>query len=192
MPCEIDPTPADPDGTPNDCVPSNQTLFIPNVTTDFGLSPPYNSLFTIFGQFFDHGLDKITNGGSGTVFVPLKADDPLVVNGPDGDPQHTRRGSAAAGVHGADPRHEHHRRQRRTQLTQHRLALRRSEPDLHVALVAPGLPARVRLVHRRTVCHRQVPLVGRWRSRQLGDDQGAGRDASSACSWSTSTSPTSR
>ena len=30
-----------------------------------------------FGQFFDHGLDKITNGGSGTVFVPLKSDDPL-------------------------------------------------------------------------------------------------------------------
>ena len=86
MPCEIDPTETDPDGTPNDCVPSNETLFIPNVTTDFGLSPPYNSLFTIFGQFFDHGLDKITNGGSGTVFVPLKADDPLVVNGPDGDP----------------------------------------------------------------------------------------------------------
>ncbi len=86
VPCTIDPTPADPNGTPNDCVPSNQTLFIPNVTTDFGLSPPYNSLFTIFGQFFDHGLDKITNGGSGTVFVPLQADDPLRVDGPDGIP----------------------------------------------------------------------------------------------------------
>src|SRR6185436_15191576 len=35
-----------------DCVPGNQTLFIPNVTTDVGLSPPFNSLFTIFGQFF--------------------------------------------------------------------------------------------------------------------------------------------
>ncbi|MEY2401967.1 MAG: hypothetical protein QOJ08_2078, partial [Ilumatobacteraceae bacterium] len=83
-PCTIDPSSADPDGTPNGCVPSNETLFIPNVTTDFGLSPPYNSLFTIFGQFFDHGLDKITNGGSGIVFVPLKDDDPLVVAGPDG------------------------------------------------------------------------------------------------------------
>ena len=48
------------------------------MTTDVGLSPPFNSLFTIFGQFFDHGLDKITNGGSGTVFVPLQADDPLI------------------------------------------------------------------------------------------------------------------
>ena len=54
------------------------------MTTDVGLSPPFNSLFTIFGQFFDHGLDKITNGGNGTVFVPLKADDPLRTHGPDG------------------------------------------------------------------------------------------------------------
>jgi Ca2+-binding RTX toxin-like protein len=71
-------------GVPIDCVPEHQTLFIPNVTTDVGLSPPFNGLFTIFGQFFDHGLDKITNGGAGTVFVPLKADDPLVTLGPDG------------------------------------------------------------------------------------------------------------
>ena len=41
------------------CVPAHKTLFIPNVTTDVGLSPPFNSLFTIFGQFFDHGVDKI-------------------------------------------------------------------------------------------------------------------------------------
>jgi Ca2+-binding RTX toxin-like protein len=74
---------------PPDCVPEGQTLDIPNVTTDVGLSPPFNSLFTIFGQFFDHGLDKITNGGNGTVFVPLKADDPLITSGVVGpnDPQ---------------------------------------------------------------------------------------------------------
>ena len=74
----VDAVPASPPG----CVPAFQTLFIENVTTDVGLSPPFNSLFTIFGQFFDHGLDKITNGGNGSVFVPLKADDPLVA-GPD-------------------------------------------------------------------------------------------------------------
>lgn len=68
--------------TPVGCVPAFQTLFIENVTTDVGLSPPFNSMFTIFGQFFDHGLDKITNGGNGVVFVPLKDDDPLVA-GPD-------------------------------------------------------------------------------------------------------------
>lgn len=71
-------------GTPVGCepVPEFETLFIPNVTTDVGLSPPFNSLFTIFGQFFDHGLDKITNGGNGAVFVPLKDGDPLIA-GPD-------------------------------------------------------------------------------------------------------------
>ena len=51
-------------GVPVGCVPEHETLDIPNITTDVGLSPPFNSLFTIFGQFFDHGLDKITNGGS--------------------------------------------------------------------------------------------------------------------------------
>jgi hypothetical protein len=68
---------------PAGCVPAYQTLFIPNVTTDVGLSPPFNSLFTIFGQFFDHGVDKRKDSSkSGTVFVPLKDDDPLVA-GPD-------------------------------------------------------------------------------------------------------------
>jgi Ca2+-binding RTX toxin-like protein len=69
--------------TPVDCVPAHQTLFIPNVTTDVGLSPPYNSLFTFFGQFFDHGVDQTVKSG-GTVFVPLHADDPLITLGADG------------------------------------------------------------------------------------------------------------
>jgi hypothetical protein len=67
---------------PPDCVPPGETLFIPNVTTDVGLSPPYNGMFTLFGQFFDHGVDSTNKGGSGTVFIPLKADDPLIA-GPD-------------------------------------------------------------------------------------------------------------
>ena len=86
FPCTTDPDPlADPPivGVPSNCVPSGQTLFIPNITTDVGLSPPYNSMFTLFGQFFDHGVDQTVKGG-GTVFVPLKADDPLVTKGPDG------------------------------------------------------------------------------------------------------------
>ncbi|PTE19728.1 hypothetical protein C5F48_21330, partial [Cereibacter changlensis JA139] len=32
---------------------------------------------TIFGQFFDHGLDLTEKGGSGTVMIPLHPDDPL-------------------------------------------------------------------------------------------------------------------
>ena len=53
------------------------TLFIPNVAPDLGLSAPFNSYFTLFGQFFDHGLDLVNKGGSGTVFIPLAQDDPL-------------------------------------------------------------------------------------------------------------------
>ncbi|WP_161498978.1 peroxidase family protein [Cryobacterium aureum] len=79
--CTTDPSPSLPSGTPPGCIPNHETLFMPNVTTDVGLSPPYNSLFTLFGQFFDHGIDQTVKGG-GTVFVPLQADDPLVA-GPD-------------------------------------------------------------------------------------------------------------
>ena len=69
----------DHDGNPD----TPDQLYIPNRAPDEGLSAPYNSWFTLFGQFFDHGLDLVTKGNSGTVFVPLKADDPLIV-GADG------------------------------------------------------------------------------------------------------------
>ena len=36
-------------------------------------------------QFFDHGLDLVTKGNNGSVYVPLQADDPLIA-GPDGIP----------------------------------------------------------------------------------------------------------
>ncbi len=60
--------------------PVTGTLEILNITPDGGLNAPYNSMFTLFGQFFDHGLDLLGKGG-GTVFVPLTADDPLFVAG---------------------------------------------------------------------------------------------------------------
>jgi Ca2+-binding RTX toxin-like protein len=88
FPCTKDPvldvTPTQP-GVPEGCTPQHSTLFIPNVTTDVGLSPPYNSLFTFFGQFFDHGVDQTVKSGA-AVFVPLKPDDPLITLGPDGKP----------------------------------------------------------------------------------------------------------
>jgi len=54
-----------------------------NVAPDAGLSAPFNAWMTFFGQFFDHGLDLVTKGGNGTIFMPLKDDDPLVA-GADG------------------------------------------------------------------------------------------------------------
>src|SRR5262245_10837999 len=58
-------------------------FFFPNVAPDAGLTAPFDAWFTFFGQFFDHGLDLVTKGGNGKVFVPLKDDDPLVA-GADG------------------------------------------------------------------------------------------------------------
>ncbi|HEV7914414.1 MAG TPA: peroxidase family protein, partial [Albitalea sp.] len=65
--------------TPTESDPNN--LFINNVTPDAGFSAPFNTWTTLFGQFFDHGLDLVTKGGSGTVFIPLQEDDPLYVPG---------------------------------------------------------------------------------------------------------------
>ncbi|MDM0018336.1 peroxidase family protein [Variovorax saccharolyticus] len=58
-----------------------QVNFIPNTAADEGLSAPFNAFMTFFGQFFDHGLDLVTKGGNGTIFVPLQPDDPLYVPG---------------------------------------------------------------------------------------------------------------
>jgi len=59
----------------------HDVYFFENTTADAGLSAPFNAWMTFFGQFFDHGLDLVTKGGSGTVFIPLKEDDPLFVAG---------------------------------------------------------------------------------------------------------------
>ena len=57
---------------------------IPNQSPDIGLSPGFNSWMTYFGQFFDHGLDLVTKGSNGTVYIPLAVDDPLYDKGKDG------------------------------------------------------------------------------------------------------------
>ena len=72
--------PCDAEGLPVNCVPEGETLDIPNVTTDFGLSPPYNGMFALFGQFFDHGID-FTKKTHNYVMIPLAQDDPLMVDG---------------------------------------------------------------------------------------------------------------
>ena len=55
-----------------------------NSSPDEGLSAAFNQWFVFFGQFFDHGLDLVQKGGSGTVFIPLQPDDPLFDAGADG------------------------------------------------------------------------------------------------------------
>ena len=65
----------------NSWTPPIKQYVMPNVAPDAGFSASYNSLFTMFGQFFDHGLDLVQKGGSGTVMVPLQPDDPLYVAG---------------------------------------------------------------------------------------------------------------
>ncbi|WP_292294472.1 peroxidase family protein [Marivita sp.] len=67
--------------TTHDITMDGNNILLPDVTPDEGLSAPYNSWMTLFGQFFDHGLDLIGKGGSGTVYIPLQPDDPLYEEG---------------------------------------------------------------------------------------------------------------
>jgi Ca2+-binding RTX toxin-like protein len=76
-----DPVPGNPDPLASVTDPDSGALFIPNITPDFGLSAPFNLMFTFFGQFFDHGLDLVNKGGNGNVIMPLQPDDPLFVAG---------------------------------------------------------------------------------------------------------------
>src|SRR3954471_13847731 len=75
------------------------SVFIPNITPDFGLSAPFNLMFTFFGQFFDHGLDLVPKSG-GTVIIPLKADDPLFITGSPTNFMVMTRGQLQAGGDG--------------------------------------------------------------------------------------------
>lgn len=58
---------------------ANGSLSIPNLSPDVGLSPAFNGWMTLFGQFFDHGLDLIPKANNGVVFIPLQPGDPLYV-----------------------------------------------------------------------------------------------------------------
>jgi Ca2+-binding RTX toxin-like protein len=73
---------------------------LPNISPDVGLSASFNSWFTLFGQFFDHGLDLVNKGGSGTVFVPLQPDDPLYVEGSQTNFMVLTRATVSAGADG--------------------------------------------------------------------------------------------
>ncbi|MFJ4453020.1 peroxidase family protein [Pseudomonas sp. NPDC089392] len=82
-----------------------------NTAADAGLSAPFNAWMTFFGQFFDHGLDLVTKGGSGTVYIPLKPDDPLYKEGAPTNFMVVTRATNLPGPDGilgnADDIHEH-------------------------------------------------------------------------------------
>src|SRR6185295_8134532 len=89
---------------------TDASLFINNITTDNNLSAPFNTWMALFGQFFDHGLDLIRKGGSGTIFIPLQPDDPLYVEGSPNNFMVLTRATNRAGEDGllgpADDLHE--------------------------------------------------------------------------------------
>jgi Ca2+-binding RTX toxin-like protein len=67
------------DNLPNPCSPSttdNASLFVANRATN-GVGAPYNGMFALFGQFFDHGLDLVGKSSSTAVKIPLAVSDPL-------------------------------------------------------------------------------------------------------------------
>jgi hypothetical protein len=47
-------------------------FFIPSTRPDAALSAPTNAFKTFFGQFFDHGLDRVNLGGNGVVMIPCR------------------------------------------------------------------------------------------------------------------------
>lgn len=64
---------------PVPCSPSstdNASLFIANRATN-GVAAPYNGMFALFGQFFDHGLDLVGKSSTTAVKIPLATSDPL-------------------------------------------------------------------------------------------------------------------
>ena len=65
----------------NPATPNMVQYTLPNVAPDAGFSASYNSLFTLFGQFFDHGLDLAQYGTVISVYyvVMFAADVPTSI-----------------------------------------------------------------------------------------------------------------
>ncbi|MHB2165897.1 peroxidase family protein [Alsobacter sp. R-9] len=58
------------------------SLVIENQTPDAALSAPYNTWMTLFGQFFDHGLDLVPKSSTEKVIIWLQPSDPLYSTAP--------------------------------------------------------------------------------------------------------------
>ena len=125
------------------------SVLIENRSPDIGLSPPNSAWMTFFGQFFDHGLDLVTKGGNGTIYMPLQSDDPLIAGADDifGTTDDLPRIVALHDLVAASTPFER-TATRATALSRRTPPpLRRPEPDLYLQCLAPGLPARVQ-IHR--------------------------------------------
>ena len=126
-------------------------------------------------------------GGNGTVFIPLQADDPLIAGADgifgNGDdlPVNQRFMVLTRATNTVGPAPTASSAPPTTSRTKTRtpLALRRSEPDLHLASLAPGVPARV--------CHSTTGgtvATGRLiTNRDLGDGEFGNADGANLAAW---------
>ena len=168
---------------PNGIELSGANVVLPNVAPDVGLSAPFNSWFTLFGQFFDHGLDLVNKGGNGTVFIPLQPDDPLS-SWPDTSGQ-----PMTPELHGADPRHHiagSRRRPGDNPSTPRDESLDDGRPvNTTTSFVDQNQTYTSHPSHQvflRGICHdagrpgrdRQADRRRQWRHGELGRGQGAG------------------
>jgi outer membrane protein OmpA-like peptidoglycan-associated protein len=69
---------AGPGASPTGGSTGDGSFLIPNIAEPFA---PYNGIFALFGQFFDHGLDLVGKQKRSYVMMPLPQDDPLYVQG---------------------------------------------------------------------------------------------------------------
>jgi Ca2+-binding RTX toxin-like protein len=70
---------AGPDASPTGGATGDGSYLIPNVADPMA---PYNGIFALFGQFFDHGLDLVGKQKGKYVVMPLPKDDPLYSTAP--------------------------------------------------------------------------------------------------------------
>ena len=140
------------------------SILIEHRSADIGLSPPNSAWMAFFGQFFDHGLDLVTKGGNGTIYIPLQDDDPLiagadhVLDTADDLPPEFRfmtlsRTTGFDANGNLDPNG--------TEFAEHDDPVRRPEPDLHLQRVASGVPARVQVLRRLERCRQRQPIHSR-------------------------------
>ena len=138
---------------------------IGNVAPDANAAP-FNQWFTLFGQFFDHGLDLVNKGKSGAVLIPLQPDDPLYVAGSKENFMVLTRATNQPGPDGkvgtADDIHEQtnqttpfiDQNQTYTSHPSHQVFLREYVLDASGKPVATGRLARS--------CRRRPPDLGRY------------------------------